>query len=141
MKMAEVIQKKEVAPVPEIPSIKPLRSLPGHVIDMQFLRQFTGGNMEKMKKYVGMFLENAPRLLNNMQKALSEKDFSGVKIAAHSMKPQLSYMGVKEEVSHIFLIEQAAGEPAHYEQLPQLVLELRQLCTKAFEELTIVLTE
>jgi len=141
MKMAEVIQKKKVVPAMEIPSIKPLRSLPGHVIDMQFLRQFTGGNMEKMKKYVGMFLENAPRLLNNMQKALVEKDFSGVKIAAHSMKPQLSYMGVKEEVSHIFLIEQAAGEPAHYEQLPQLVLELRQLCTKAFEELTIVLTE
>ena len=141
MKMAEVIQKEQQAPAEEITQMKPLRALPGHVIDMQFLKQFTGGNMEKMKKYVGMFLDNAPRLLANMQRALAEKDFGGIKIAAHSMKPQLSYMGVKEEVSHIFLIEQAAGEPAHQEQLPQLVLELQQLCTKAFEELTIVLAE
>jgi signal transduction histidine kinase/CheY-like chemotaxis protein/HPt (histidine-containing phosphotransfer) domain-containing protein len=110
-------------------------ALPDKITDMQFLRQFAGGNDEKMAKYVGMFLENGPKLLNTIEQSLQGKDYGAVKIAAHSMKPQLSYMGVKEEVSHIFLIEQTAGEAAHYDRLPSLVVNLKRVCEKAFEEL------
>ncbi|HLO70620.1 MAG TPA: tetratricopeptide repeat protein [Flavipsychrobacter sp.] len=110
-------------------------SLPDKITDMQFLRQFAGGNDEKMAKYVGMFLENGPKLLNTIEQSLQSKDYAAVKIAAHSMKPQLSYMGVKEDVSHIFLIEQTAGESAHYDRLPTLVINLKRVCEKAFEEL------
>ncbi|HEY1031117.1 MAG TPA: tetratricopeptide repeat protein [Flavipsychrobacter sp.] len=110
-------------------------SLPDKVTDMQFLMQFTNNNEEKMKKYIGMFLENGPRLLSNIQQGLADKDYPAVKIAAHSMKPQLSYMGVKEDVSHIFLIEQTAGESAHFERLPTLVANLQRVCEQAFNEL------
>lgn len=110
-------------------------SLPDKVTDMQFLMQFTNNNEEKMKKYIGMFLENGPRLLSNIQQGLANKDYPAVKIAAHSMKPQLSYMGVKEDVSHIFLIEQTAGESAHFERLPTLVANLQRVCEQAFNEL------
>jgi signal transduction histidine kinase/CheY-like chemotaxis protein/HPt (histidine-containing phosphotransfer) domain-containing protein len=110
-------------------------ALPDSVIDMQFLRQFTGGKTDKMHKYIGMFLENAPRLLANIDQGLASKDYASVKVAAHSLKPQLSYMGVKEEVSHIFLMEQSAGESAHYDQLPKLNANLKLVCEKAFEEL------
>ena len=111
------------------------KPLPEKVTDMQFLRQFTGGNAEKMDKYKGMFLENGPRLLANIEDGIANGDYGAVKIAAHSMKPQLSYMGVKEEVSHIFLIEQTAGEQAHFERLPAMVEQLKRVCAKAFEEL------
>ncbi len=119
-------------------STKPERTfapLPAHVTDMNFLKQFTGGNPDKVQKYIGMFLENAPKLLENIDKALLARDYQAVKIAAHSLKPQLSYMGVKEDVSNIFLIEQSSGESAHYESLPQLINNLKRLCSKAFEEL------
>ncbi len=109
--------------------------LPEYVTDMQFLKQFTAGNSEKQKKYVNMFLENAPKLLKSIDNALAAKDYPSIKIAAHSLKPQLSYMGVKEDVSNIFLIEQSSGEAAHQESLPDLVDNLHRLCTKAFDEL------
>jgi signal transduction histidine kinase/CheY-like chemotaxis protein len=115
--------KVELPPLPEI------------VTDMQFLQQFTGGNPEKLKKYKGMFLDNAPKLLDSMERALDAKDYSAIKIAAHSLKPQLSYMGVKEEESKIFLIEQSAGAEAHHDTLPMLITNLKRLCLKAFEEL------
>jgi signal transduction histidine kinase/CheY-like chemotaxis protein/HPt (histidine-containing phosphotransfer) domain-containing protein len=118
---------KEAAPPPP--------PLPEIVTDMQFLQQFTGGNPDKLRKYVGMFLDNAPKLLESMERGLEAKDYNAVKIAAHSLKPQLSYMGVKEEISKIFLIEQAAGAAAHQDALPPLVANLRRLCNKAFEEL------
>jgi hypothetical protein len=44
-------------------------------------------------------------------------------------------MGVKEDVSHIFLIEQTAGESAHFERLPTLVANLQRVCEQAFNEL------
>lgn len=109
--------------------------LPAQVTDMNFLKQFTGGNMEKQHKYVGMFLDNAPKLLDSIERALTAKDYTAIKIAAHSLKPQLSYMGVKEDVSNIFLIEQSAGAEAHYDRLPKLIGNLKHLCSKAFEEL------
>jgi CheY-like chemotaxis protein/two-component sensor histidine kinase len=112
-----------------------LIQLPDRVTDMQFLKQLTGGNNEKMSKYINMFLENAPKLLDNIDRALLANDFPSLKIAAHSLKPQLSYMGVKEEVSKIFLIEQSAGESAHFSTIPPMVINLKHLCRKAFEEL------
>lgn len=141
LKMASVLQNghsmingQEIIKqeAPEEPKLKPL---PDKVTNMQFLLQFTGGSREKALKYVNMFLENGPKLLAKIEQGLADKDFEAVKIAAHSMKPQLSYMGVQEDVSQIFLIEQTAGEKAHYERLPLLVDNLKRVCDKAFKEL------
>lgn len=137
MKMYGVLQDGDVRePVRVAESgVGNLQALPDTVTDMNFLNQFTGGNPEKKRKYVGMFLDNGPKLLEKIKEALKEKDYESLKVAAHSMKPQLSYMGVKEEVSNIFLIEQTAGQTAHRENLPQLVAQLELLCAKAFDEL------
>ncbi len=114
--------------------------LPDKVTDMEFLRTFTGGNPEKIKKYIGMFLQNGPVLLDTVKQSLKEKNFPAIKIAAHSLKPQLSYMGVKEEISNIFLIEQTAGEAVHVDRLLPLVQKLEKVCEKAFEELKAIHT-
>ncbi len=111
------------------------RVLPSKVTDMAFLNQFTGGNNEKKKKYIQMFLENGPRLLATIERSLAVGDYESLKVAAHSMKPQFSYMGIAEDVSHIFLTEQSAGQSAHFHLLPQLVQDLKRVCDKAFEEL------
>lgn len=138
LKMNAVLNGKDTrANVPETKvEAKPkLPPLPAHVTDMQFLKQFAGGNEEKVKKYINMFLENGPKLLLSIEAALAAKDFGALKIAAHSMKPQLSYMGVKEEVSNVFLIEQTASEAGHYERLKPLVENLKRVAVQAFAEL------
>jgi signal transduction histidine kinase/DNA-binding NarL/FixJ family response regulator/HPt (histidine-containing phosphotransfer) domain-containing protein len=144
LKMDEVMKdapadgsaKKEEPVVVVVKKEEPaLPPMPEKVTDMQFLRQLTGGNNEKMQKYTGMFLDNAPKLLDSIDKGMENRDFPTVKIAAHSLKPQLSYMGVKEDVSKIFMIEQSAGSSAHFDSLPALIANLKRLCTKAFEEL------
>ena len=136
MKMDEVMGSAQPAGGNEKEQERPKEEpLPDIVTDMQFLKQFAGGNTEKMRKYIGMFLDNAPKLLDSIERGLAAKDYPAIKIAAHSLKPQLSYMGVKENVSKIFLIEQSAGAPAHFDSLPSLFANLRRLCDKAFEEL------
>jgi len=141
LKMASVLEGKNLAgnsrrEEPKKEAEPTLPPLPDKIIDTKFLQQFTGGSVEKMNKYIGMFLDNAPRLLKQVDDAYAVKDFNNVKIAAHSLKPQLSYMGVKEEVSHIFLIEQTASEAGHSDRLPPLIANLNRVCEKAFAELT-----
>lgn len=145
LKMSSVLKDKtrKIADTPQPANgqsgVGNLQALPEQVTDMNFLNQFTGGNPEKRKKYVAMFLDNGPKLLEKIKQAMQQQDYVSLKVAAHSLKPQLSYMGVKEEVSNIFLIEQSAGESAHRENLPQLVAHLEYLCQKAFDELRSVI--
>ncbi len=114
---------------------KPPVELPSPITDLTFLRSFAGGSEDKVRKYVGMFLQNGTRLISEIEAALPAGDWESLKIAAHSLKPQLGYMGVKEEWSNILLIEQTASGTGHHDQLPPLVTQLRRVCEKAFEEL------
>ena len=129
------VESLETKPVLEESAPPPVTVIPDKVTDMAFLKQLTGGNAQKMQKYVHMFLENGVKLLATMDQALAVKDYQAIKIAAHSLKPQLSYMGVKEDISHIFLIEQAAGSSAHFDSLFERIVTLRKVCEKAFTEL------
>ncbi len=115
--------------------VQQLKPLPDRITDRTFLQSFTGGKADKMDKYIGMFLENAPRLLKQIDDALAANDLPTLKIAAHSLKPQLTYMGVKEDWSNIFLIEQTAGGAGNADKLPELIATLHRVCNKAFEEL------
>jgi len=128
--------------VQEMPSAMtaPATTLPEKVTDMHFLQQFTKGDQGKQHKYISMFLENAPKLMQQVKSGYDNGDFESVKIAAHSLKPQLSYMGVTEEVSHVFMLEQSAGETAHHRQIPELVSHLELVCNQAFAELNAYLT-
>ncbi|HTN18264.1 MAG TPA: ATP-binding protein [Chitinophagaceae bacterium] len=114
---------------------KQQRSIPDKVTDMNFLQQFTNKDVAKQDKYIRMFLDNAPKLLAQLHEGLKNQDFGIIKIAAHSLKPQLSYMGISEEVSNVFMLEQSAGETAHYQWVPELVEHVEKVCHKAFEEL------
>lgn len=112
-----------------------LKAIQGPVTNLAFLKQLTKDDAEKMQKYISMFLENAPKLLARIEAGLAQKDLAEVKIAAHSLKPQLSYMGVKEEISMVFLVEQTASEQGHIDGLTKLVYQLKTVCELAFDEL------
>jgi HPt (histidine-containing phosphotransfer) domain-containing protein len=103
--------------------------------NIDFLKQFTNNDAQKMKKYIGMFLDNAPKLLSRLEQGMTQLNYEEVKIAAHSLKPQMSYMGIDEEISHIFMIEQLAGSQTHTEQLPNLVANLKRVCEEVYREL------
>lgn len=138
-KMAEVLglnsDSKNQTSATNSNSIVTSKTLPDVVCDMNFLQQFSKGDLEKQYKYINMFLENAPKLLAQLHEGLSNNDFEMIKISAHSLKPQLSYMGVTEEVSNVFMLEQSAGQKAHQNNIPELIENVERVCNKAFDEL------
>ncbi len=104
-------------------------------IDLRFLISFAGSDVEKQKKYVRIFLENSPKLLNQIETGWQNADYESIKISAHSLKTQLNYMGVKEEKSHIFELEQMASHTHRREEMESLIKNLKLVCSQAFKEL------
>ena len=103
--------------------------------DLTFLQTFTGGNKEKIIKYVNLFLNACPEQIEKMKARLAEQDYPGLRAAAHSLKPQVIYMGMKKGEDMIKRIEQMAGEQKDVDQLPALLSEFDQTCSVAMEEL------
>lgn len=52
-----------------------------------------------------MFLQQTPAMIQQIESSYKEKDWTKLKTSAHSLKPQISYMGIKSAESIIQTIE------------------------------------
>ena len=107
----------------------------GRITDMTFLRNFTEGNEERIRKYVQLYLKSTPANLQKIEQALENKDYRTVSGIVHAMKPHLHYMGIRQGHQWAESIEHLIAEEAQLEQLPALVKSLREVCSRSYEEL------
>jgi HPt (histidine-containing phosphotransfer) domain-containing protein len=105
------------------------------ITNLDFLKNFTGNDPEKMKKYINMFLGKAPDMLKDLKRHTEDKNWEEVKIIAHSLKPQSGYMGIKSLEQDLRTIEDLAGNQVRLEQLPAIIEHVEQIMEKAFVEL------
>ncbi len=110
------------------------------ITDIRFLQSFAGNNIEKQKKYISIFLDNAPKLMLQLQTGIETNDYEAIKIAAHSLKTQLNYMGVKEDLSHIQEMEKLTIRNANIDEIAKLFEHLKITSMQAFAELREMLT-
>jgi signal transduction histidine kinase/DNA-binding response OmpR family regulator/HPt (histidine-containing phosphotransfer) domain-containing protein len=135
-KISDVTSDEIVAK--EIPSPKinaTVQAFEGKITDPRFLISFAGNDKEKQKKYVNIFLQNAPKLLAQLVNGIEINNYEIIKISAHSLKTQLNYMGVKEELSHVFELEQMAAHAHKHDEIADLIKNLQRVCEQAFKEL------
>jgi HPt (histidine-containing phosphotransfer) domain-containing protein len=64
------------------------------MVDLSFLKEFTKGNITKMKRYISLYLKMAPESFERMQENIENKSWQELAINAHSFKPQAEYMGI-----------------------------------------------
>jgi len=112
-----------------------MQSFTDNTINLTFLETFTGNDVTRIRKYVSMFLDSAPSEMDAIRKGMREKNWDALRAGAHSLKPQMVYMGIKEGEELLKTIELHAGNATHLEQLPSLVEDLEKIFAKACEEL------
>ncbi|CAN5332834.1 hypothetical protein BH09BAC1_BH09BAC1_08020 [soil metagenome] len=105
------------------------------VTDLTFLGSFTGNDPQKIKRYVQMFLDRAPDQLEEIRTSLGMGDYENLRVAAHSIKPQLAYMGIKSLEQDIRAIEEISATQTNLEALPNLVQKLETILKQGFIEL------
>ncbi len=79
------------------------------MINLTFLKTFTGGDEEKMAKYINIFLQSAPVACAKISGASARGDYKALQVAVHSMKPQLKFMGLESLSAEAANIENAAS--------------------------------
>jgi HPt (histidine-containing phosphotransfer) domain-containing protein len=77
------------------------------MIDLTFLKKFTKDDSQKMKRYISLYLDVAPKTFEEMQRNLNEKDWEQLRINAHSLKPQADFMGINNLKEALIKIEEA----------------------------------
>ncbi len=86
-----------------------LKGGPG-LIDLSFLRDFCDGDEAQMRHFIQIFLDQYPLEINHLDKAIQEKDVETIFQVAHRFRPQLEFVGLKEEATLVAEIgRQAKG--------------------------------
>ena len=77
------------------------------MVDLTFLKKFTKDDPKKMKRYISLYLDVAPKTFEEMQRNLKNGDWEQLRINAHSLKPQADFMGVDSLKEQLIKIEEA----------------------------------
>jgi HPt (histidine-containing phosphotransfer) domain-containing protein len=109
--------------------------------NLEFLKNFTKGDKDKIKRYIGMYLSTTPQVILDMEKFLEENDFESVRLKAHSIKPQVQYMGIAELSALLLQIESIIDQKQEISQLPALITSVKTINDKATIELKQFLDE
>ena len=98
------------------------------------------GDPEALKIVVEAALEECPRCVESIRRAIQEDDAEGLRIAAHTLKSTLRYFGKERAVARAFRLEQLgrAGAPS---EGAQLLGPLEADLSDLVEELTVYLQQ
>lgn len=111
------------------------------ITNLNFLTNFAAGDTTRMKKYIGMFLQIAPQQMEKIKAALAASDWDGVRANAHSLKPQITYMGISGGDVLIKKIEDDAASRSNLAELPAMIDRMDDLCKKAIAELELFMKQ
>ena len=99
--------------------------------DLAFLFEFTEGDKDQMIRFIQKFLDNYPKETATIEQALRDENREALYLAAHSFRPQLEFVGMKQAATILLSIEKGArneGAMADLsEQYRKVTNALRQL--------------
>lgn len=98
------------------------------MIDLSFLEKFTKGDTKKMRRYINLYLEVAPKTFIELQKSINTQNWQQLRIHAHSLKPQAEFMGITSLKNTLVAIEDAVKNKQYNncEKLFNSALKLHQ---------------
>ncbi len=106
-------------------------------IDLVHLSRRTKSNPKLMIEMISVYLEQTPPLIRIMKQSLHEKDWNRLQSAVHKMIPSFSIMGISKDFENIAkrVQEDADNIQRQANAIPDLVLQLENVCTQACIEL------
>jgi len=104
-------------------------------INLTFLNAFTSGNSALQSHLIQKFVDATPSAIADVKSQLAAGLLHDLSRTAHSLKPQLSYMGIENCLEEIKQIEHCEQEQIETTKLADLIKQVENSCTTAIEEL------
>jgi HPt (histidine-containing phosphotransfer) domain-containing protein len=98
--------------------------------NLNYLGNFCEGNEERMRKYINMFLDSSPKLINKVNSAADVNDYEEIANQVHGFKTNWIMMGMREAKELALKIEQGCRQNSDKtmidENIKLLILQIRQ---------------
>jgi PAS domain S-box-containing protein len=105
-------------------------------IDLTYLKKQAKNNPELIMEMIAIYLKQTPPLIDQMKQGLHDKDWDSVYTAAHKLIPSFYIMGMhKDFEATARKIQEYTYTKKHLNEVPEMVLQLERVCSKACEEL------
>lgn len=62
-------------------------------MDLSYLERMCKGDSQRMGRYIALYLQEAPALFEQLQEALRSGNGEVLAVSAHTLRPQVRYMG------------------------------------------------
>ena len=105
------------------------------VTDISILKDFTNGKVELMISTICLLIEELPKDMELMEKALKEKSWKRLSSIAHRVKPNFMLVAREKLKNYILKIEVKARAENDLDQLPYLLKQIKYQIPFLIEEL------
>ncbi len=95
------------------------------IFDLDFLFEFTEGDKKQMLHFIQKFVDNYPKEVDAINRALVNTDREALYLAAHSFRPQLEFVGMKAAASLLLAVERGARDEMGFNQLAKLFMQVK----------------
>jgi len=127
---------KKPIPINENEELEKLERVKIKCTDLKYLNLRTKSNPILMMEMISLYLAQTPNLVIAMKQGLIEKDWKSLYSAVHKMIPSFSIMGISADFEDMAKkIQDYASNQEQSEGIPDMVLELENVCTQACMEL------
>lgn len=109
-------------------------------IDLTYLNKITKSDPKLMKEMISLYLEQTPKILSAMKQSVQNKDWSSLFKATHKLVPSFAIIGINADFENkAKKVQEYANTQQNLDKIPDLVLQINNICMLACEELTEVI--
>ena len=113
------------------------RDLQEHVLDRATALARVGGDLDLLKEIGALFLDEYPRVLNDIHRALAAGDAHTLERSAHGLKGSVANFGARAAVDAAFQLEQL-GRAHKLDQVPPPLAALERALACLHTELSAI---
>jgi signal transduction histidine kinase/DNA-binding response OmpR family regulator len=107
----------------------------GELLNLNYLKEVSGGNTEFEKTMIEQFLKQAPGELESMKEAFNKNNYHELAHIVHNFKTSVSFMGLANNLNYYLdYIETNAGIQNANEQIGAKIMTIDSICQRAFRE-------
>lgn len=106
--------------------------------DLAYLTQFCDGNKEKMKKYIGVYVNSVAGFVNKLKAAMDANDMEGIALQVHSFHPKWMLMGMKQSTALGHATEKQCREQCDIEKVKENIAILIHQAECGVKELSVL---
>lgn len=103
-------------------------------VDFKELHDMTGGNRQFLVEMIELFLEKNPRDLEELENALAQTDYEGIRAISHRMKTSVGFMGLKHLTAPLNEMETLADQKEKPDTIKRHFTTVKNDCAIAAEE-------